>query len=131
MTPPTATPQTYRENAQAYRENAVLSASPVELVVMLYDGARRFLRLAAAAMREGDIERTHSTLRRAELIVIHLDDVLDDEQGEPIAGQLHPIYRFCLTHVRSARHDRDADKLDEVSRLLGELRSSWAEIAHG
>lgn len=125
MTPPTATPQA------SYRESAVLSASPVELVVMLYDGARRFLRLAGTAMRDREIERAHNTLRRAELIVLHLDEVLDDEQGEPIAGQLHPIYGFCLAHMRRARFDLDAEKLDEVSELLGELRESWATIAHG
>jgi flagellar protein FliS len=124
MTPPTATPQ-------AYRENAVLSATPEQLVVMLYDGAQRFLRQAGKAMRGGEIERTHNALRRAEMIVAHLDGVLDYEQGEPIASQLHPIYRFCLAHLRRARMDQDVDKLEEVAGLLGELRESWAEIAHG
>jgi flagellar protein FliS len=124
MTPPTASPQ-------AYRENAVLSASPEQLVVMLYDGAQRFLRQAGKAMRGGEIERTHNALRRAEMIVAHLDGVLDYEQGEPIASQLHPINRFCLTHLRRARMDQDVDKLEEVAGLLGELRESWAEIAHG
>jgi flagellar protein FliS len=124
MTPPTASPQ-------AYRENAVLSATPEQLVVMLYDGAQRFLRQAGKAMRGGEIERTHNALRRAEMIVAHLDGVLDYEQGEPIASQLHPIYRFCLTHLRRARMDQDIGKLEEVAGLLGELRESWAEIAHG
>ncbi len=124
MTPPTATPQ-------AYRENAVLSATPEQLVVMLYDGAQRFLRQAGKAMRSGEIERTHNALRRAEMIVAHLDGVLDYEQGEPIASQLHPIYRFCLTHLHRARMDQDVGKLEEVAGLLGELRESWAEIAHG
>ena len=124
MTPPTASPQ-------AYRENAVLSATPEQLVVMLYDGAQRFLRQAGKAMRGREIERTHNALRRAEMIVAHLDGVLDYEQGEPIASQLHPIYRFCLAHLRRARMDQDVDKLEEVAGLLGELRESWAEIAHG
>jgi flagellar protein FliS len=123
MTPPTATPQ-------AYRENAVLSATPEQLVVMLYDGAQRFLRQAGKAMRGGEIERTHNALRRAEMIVAHLDSVLDYEQGEPIASQLHPIYRFCLAHLNRARMDQDVDKLEVVASLLGELRESWAEIAH-
>ena len=124
MTPTTATPQ-------AYRENAVLSATPEQLVVMLYDGAARFLRLAAAAMRAREIERAHNTLRRAEMIIAHLDGVLDHEQGAPIAGQLHSIYQFCLAHLGRARLDQDAGKLEQVSGLLGELRGSWAEIAHG
>jgi flagellar protein FliS len=124
MTPPTASPQ-------AYRENVVLSATPEQLVVMLYDGARRFLRQAGRAMREGEVERSHNALRRAEMIIAHLDGVLDYEQGEPIASQLHPIYRFCLAHLSRARLDRDVGKLEEVGGLLGELRESWAEIAHG
>ena len=48
---------------------------------MLYDGARRFLRQANVAMREGQVERAHNTLRRAELIIAHLDGILDFEQG--------------------------------------------------
>jgi flagellar protein FliS len=124
MTPPTASPQ-------AYRENAVLSASPEQLVVMLYDGARRFLRQAGSAMLAKEIERAHNTLRRAEMIVAHLDGVLDYEEGGPIATQLHPIYVYCLTQMGRARLEQDASKLEEVSGLLGELRESWAEIAHG
>ncbi len=80
---------------QAYRQGAVLAASPVGLVVMLYDGARRFLRQAAISMRAGEIERTHTTLRRAEMIVAHLDATLDMQQGE-ISERLHAIYGFCL-----------------------------------
>jgi flagellar protein FliS len=116
---------------QAYRENAVLSATPAQLVVMLYDGARRFLRQAATAMRAGEVERAHNTLRRAELIVAHLDGVLDDEQGEELAERLHSIYQFCLTHLNRGRMSQDAGKLEEVGDLLGELRQSWSEIASG
>ncbi len=113
---------------EAYRQGAVLSATPEQLVVMLYDGARRFLRQAAAAMREGEVQRTHNALRRAELIIGHLDGTLDHEQGQ-IAERLHAIYEFCLGHLNSARLDRDAGKLEEVGGLLGELREAWAEIA--
>src|SRR5580693_6852943 len=112
----------------AYRQGAVLAATPGELVVMLYDGARRFLRQASIAMREGEIERAHNTLRRAELIVAHLDGILDFEQGQ-VAHNLHSIYRFCLAHLNSARLSQDPTKLEEVSDLLGELREAWAQVA--
>ncbi len=115
----------------AYRENIVLSATPTQLVVMLYDGARRFLRQAAAAMRAKEIERAHYTLRYAELIIAHLDGVLDDDQGEDISEQLHRIYRFCLLHLNHGRLHQDAAKLEQVGDLLGELRESWAELARG
>jgi len=113
---------------QAYRQGAVLAASPVGLVVMLYDGARRFLRQAAVSMRAGEIERTHTTLRRGEMIIAHLDATLDMEQGE-IPERLHAIYGFCLGHLNSARMSQDASKLEEVSDLLGELRDAWAQLA--
>jgi flagellar protein FliS len=113
---------------QAYRRTAVMAATRGELVVMLYDGARRFLRQAAAAMAEGDIERTHHTLRRAELIVAHLDGTLDHDQGE-LAERLHAIYTYCLRRALAARLDQDPAKLDEIGELLGELREAWAQVA--
>jgi flagellar protein FliS len=130
---PTASPSTYRATSNAaspnaYRQGAVLAATPGELVVMLYDGARRFLRQASIAMREGEVERAHNTLRRAELIVAHLDVILDYEQGQ-ISERLHAIYQFCLAHLNSARLGQDPAKLEEVSGLLGELRDAWAQVA--
>src|SRR5690349_10001159 len=113
---------------QAYRREAVLAASRGQLVVMLYDGARRFLRQAAAAMRAREIERSHNSLRRAELIIAHLDGTLDHDQGE-VADSLHSLYAFCLHHLNEGRFALDAAKLDEVGELLGELRESWAQIA--
>jgi flagellar protein FliS len=113
---------------EAYRQGAVLAATPGELVVMLYDGARRFLRQAAIAMREGQVERAHNTLRRAELIIAHLDGILDFEQGQ-VSERLHSIYQFCLAHLNTARREQDAGKLEEVSELLGELREAWAQVA--
>ena len=96
---------------------------------MLYDGARRFLRQAAAAMRDGEIERAHNTLRRAELIIAHLDGTLDYDQGE-LADRLHSIYALLPRPPQSrARLSQDPGKLEEVSDLLGELREAWAQIA--
>jgi flagellar protein FliS len=113
---------------QAYRQGTVQVASRAQLVVMLYDGARRFLRQAAVAMRANQVELAHNTLRRAELIIGHLDATLDHDQGE-VAERLDGLYMFCLHHLGSARFDQDASKLDVVSELLGELRDAWAQVA--
>src|SRR5271166_1321490 len=114
MTPPLTSPQ-------AYRENTILSASPAQLVVMLYDGAQRFLRQADAAMRAREIERAHNALRRVELILANLDGVLDHDQDAQLAARLSSVYRFCLAHLRRARFEQDPAKLEEVAALLGEL----------
>jgi flagellar protein FliS len=113
---------------QAYRRGAVLAATPAELVVILYDGARRFLRQAVAAMQQGEIERAHNTLRHAEKIIGHLDGTLDLEQGD-IARRLRDIYAFCLRHLNKARLAQNPAMVEEISELLGELRDAFSRIA--
>jgi flagellar protein FliS len=115
---------------QAYRESAVLTAPPERLVVMLYDGARRFLYQAAVTMRAGDVQTSHDRLRRAEAIIEHLLATLDMSQGE-VAQQLESIYMFCQRLLAEGRIKQDADKLDQVSELLGGLRDAWEQLASG
>jgi flagellar protein FliS len=112
----------------AYRRGEVLSATPGQLVVLLYDGARRFMRQATTAMRQREIERAHNALRRAERIIAHLDGTLDYEQGE-LPQRLHSIYVFCLAHLGAARVGLDPVKVEEVAELLGELREAWSQVA--
>src|SRR5262249_56472031 len=88
---------------RASRESAVLSAQPEQLIVMLYDGARRFLHQAAIAMGEGQVELAHRKLRRTEDILLHLREVLDKEQGGEIATRLESIYLFCQSYLLKAR----------------------------
>jgi flagellar protein FliS len=112
----------------AYKESAVLSAPPELLVVMLYDGARKFLFQAGVAMRDGKIELTNRKLRRAEDIIQHLRDTLDMEQGE-IAANLESIYVFCLRQLRQARFEKDPVALEHISSLLSQLREAFAAIS--
>jgi flagellar protein FliS len=112
----------------AYKESAVLSAPPELLVVMLYDGARKFLFQAGVAMRDGQIELTNRKLRRAEDIIQHLRDTLDLDQGE-IPANLESIYVFCLRQLRQARFEKDSATLEHVSSLLGQLREAFATIS--
>jgi flagellar protein FliS len=118
----------YATAQQAYRDNAVLTASPEQLVVMLYDGARRFLTQAAVAMRAGDLATSNERLRRAEAIIAELRATLDHEAGGEIAGRLEAIYAFCERHLMEARFKRDAGHIEQVSKLLAELREAWAQI---
>jgi flagellar secretion chaperone FliS len=112
----------------AYRANSVLTASRGQLVVMLYDGASRFLNQASVALGERETVAAHNKLTRAENIIRHLRNTLDLEQGQ-IAERLQSIYTFALAHLRQARLDQSPAKVDEVNDLLGKLRESWAAIA--
>jgi flagellar protein FliS len=117
-------------SSSAYLSNAVLTASSPQLIVMLYDGARRFLFQASAAMAARDIPTAHNKLRRAELILRHLRNTLDLEVGSgEVAGNLYALYDFCLRRCQKARFDQDPEVLDHINGLLGRLRQSWATIA--
>jgi flagellar secretion chaperone FliS len=97
--------------------------------VMLYDGCLRFLHQAAFAMREGKTVEAGARLSRAEAIIDELLETLDLEQGGVIASRLQGIYVFCARHLLEARAAGDADMIDKVGELLGELRDAWAQVA--
>ena len=118
----------YAPAPNAYRESAVLTATPEQLVVMLYDGANRFLTQSAIAMRDGRAGLAGEKLRRAEAIFDELLATLDMSVGE-IAERLQALYLFFKEHLMSARLKQDAGQVDEVAHFMRELRSSWAAVA--
>ncbi len=119
----------YTAPRDQYQRSAVLTATQEQLIVMLYDGAGRYLAQAAVAMGERQIEAAHNKLRRAELIIGHLQASLDFERGGEIAPRLASIYLFCQRHLNQARLNSDPEPIDEVRRLLGTLRDAWSQIA--
>ena len=118
----------YATAQRAYTESSVLTASPERLVVMLYDGAIRFLNQSAAAMREGQKDRSREKMRRAEAIVDELNVCLDMSYGE-IPQRLREIYMFCKRTLHTANVRAEPAGIEAVTRLLSELRESWDEIA--
>jgi flagellar secretion chaperone FliS len=118
----------YAPAPHVYRESAVLTATPEQLVVMLYDGANRFLTQSAIAMRDGRVALAGEKLGRAERIIDELLVTLDMSVGE-IAQQLQSLYVFFKDHLVAARIEQSAEKVEEVARLMRELRTAWAGIA--
>jgi flagellar protein FliS len=118
----------YAPAPNVYRESAVLTATPEQLVVMLYDGANRFLTQSAIAMRDGRAGLAGEKLRRAEAIIDELLATLDLSVGE-VAERLQALYLFFKEHLSVARLKQDVSKVDEVARLMRELRGAWAGIA--
>ena len=125
---PSRSMSAYAPAPNAYRESAVLTATPEQLVVMLYDGANRFLTQSAIAMRDSRAGLAGEKLRRAEAIIDELLATLDMSVGD-IAERLQALYLFFKEHLMGARLNQDAAKIDEVARLMRELRSAWGRIA--
>ncbi|MEA2426814.1 MAG: flagellar secretion chaperone FliS [Thermoleophilaceae bacterium] len=119
----------YAPAQQAYRDSSVLTAPPERLVVMLYDGAHRFLFQAAHAMRSGDITLMNNRMQRAEAIVNELRSTLNFEQGGEIAVRLDSIYSFCQRHMLDARLKLDPARIEQVMKLLADLRDAWDQVA--
>jgi flagellar secretion chaperone FliS len=119
----------YSNARQAYAQSSVMTASPEQLVVMLYDGALRFLRQSAEAMRAGQREQSRNRMRRAEAIIEELNTSLDMSHGQ-IPARLRSIYLFCNRQLILANVETDASAIDAVIRLLGELREAWYTVAN-
>jgi flagellar protein FliS len=116
-------------HSAAYRQQSILTATPGQLVVMLYDGCLRFLHQAAHAMRGGDTVESNARLIRAEAIIDELHATLDLEEGGVVASRLQGIYVFCNRHLLEARSAQEPEMIEKVSELLAELRDAWAQIA--
>jgi flagellar protein FliS len=118
----------YAAQSKAYKESAVLTASPEQLVVMLYDGAARFLRQAQAALQEQAWARAGERIGRGEAIIDELLATLNMEAGE-VSERLQAIYVFCKRCLIEARLERDPGKVGHVVRLLADLREAWVQVA--
>jgi flagellar protein FliS len=112
----------------SYRESAILTAPPEQLVIMLYDGLHRFLLQAAAAVREGRAAEAGERVGRATAIIDELQCTLDASAGD-VAERLSGIYVFCRRHLAEGLCERDAAKIEHIDVLLRELREAWAHAA--
>jgi flagellar secretion chaperone FliS len=118
----------YPSASRAYLESSVLTASPGQLVVMLYDGSARFLARALVAVRAGDAAAAAEPLRRTHAILDELLATLDPEAGE-VAERLQSIYLFSKRTLIEAQLALDPEPIERVAALLAELRGAWAEAA--
>lgn len=111
-----------------YTNHSAQTASPGQLVVMLYDGFLRFAAQAKAAYGRGDAGEGGTRLTRAQDIVTELRVTLDMTRGE-LPARLASIYDYVGERLTAARLGRDAAEIDEAVRHMSELRASWAAIA--
>jgi flagellar secretion chaperone FliS len=119
----------YSRGAHAYLQTQVQSRTPVELVVMLYDGAITFLGQARDAMIARDLVAKRHALSRGLAIVQELQNMLNMEGGGAVAARLDGLYTYVLSRCVEANVQRDPAGLDEAIKLLTPLRDAWAELA--
>ncbi|WP_088228628.1 flagellar export chaperone FliS [Desulfosporosinus sp. FKB] len=110
----------------AYRQTSVATASPEKLLLMLYDGAIRFLNQARASMEQDDFEAANKWLGKLQDIFMELNMTLDMNQGE-VAYNLRKLYEFYQKEVLMANVEKSIDRLQPVEDFLRTFRETWVE----
>ena len=110
-------------------ETGVISASPHKLIVMLFDGALVSVTAAIMHMKAGDIPAKGAAISKAIMIIDSgLRAALDKKAGGEIAVGLDALYEYMGSRLLQANLKNQVDILEEVQRLLGELRGAWNAI---
>lgn len=112
---------------QQYQQNAVQSADPGDLVVMLYDGLVRFLKLAVKSLEENDKGAANTALIKSQDIVSYLSETLD--MRFEISRNLAALYDFMSRQLVSANMKKEVQLVEEVLGLAQELRDTWRQAA--
>ena len=118
-----------QQAASSYRQTEVQSRTPLELVVMLYDGALQILAQARAAIERKDIPARREAISRTLAIMSELQSTLDMEKGGAVAESLDRLYVYINGRLVDASFKQDIRPVDEATRLLTTLRDAWADIA--
>jgi flagellar protein FliS len=115
--------------SNAYRDVAVQTSSPTALVVMLYEGAIRFLQESVTAINSQDLPAKRQSIDRAVAVVQHLHDTLDMERGGEVAADLNRLYSYITTCVLNGSAKLETAPLEEAIKLLKVLLAGWEEVA--
>lgn len=124
----TTRPAPAQPNANAYFRTKVLTASPAELRLMLFDGALRFAETARSALLEKNYERVYDGVTRCQAIILELINNLRPEHDPELCNNLSSLYTFMYTRLMTASHERDPAIIDEVIDLLKYERETWVML---
>ena len=110
---------------QAYRSNSVLTSSPHELTLMLYNGAIKFCVQGKEAIEQKNTQEAHRLIVRAQDIIQELQITLDHKY--PIAKELDRIYDFVLYELTEANMTKNPEHLDIAADFIREIRDAWVQ----
>ncbi len=114
-------------NAYAqYNNSKILTASPAELTLMLYEGAIKFCNIAIAAIERKDIPKAHANIMKTQKIIEHFRLTLD--MSYPVAEDFERIYLYLEERLVYANVKKDVEILQEVHGHLSTLRDTWKEV---
>ncbi len=111
---------------QNYQKNKILTASPAQLTLMLYDGAIKFCNLAISGIEEGNIEKAHNNIKKVERIIEEFRATLNFKYE--VANDFENVYKYIYDRLIEANIKKDKEILEEVLEHLRTMRSTWEEV---
>lgn len=110
----------------AYQRNAILTASPAELTLMLYEGAIKFCNMADMAMDRKNFEKKNTFLKKAQAIIAELRATLDHKY--PVWEDFDRVYEFIYNQLVDANINNDKEALKTALQYIREMRDTWKEV---
>ena len=110
----------------AYARNKIMTASPAELTLMLYEGAIKFCNIAVKAIEDKDIEKAHTNIVKAEKIIEEFQATLNHKYE--VAKDFDNVYNYLRDRLIQANMKKDKEILDEVLGHLRTMRDTWKEV---
>ena len=117
-----ALPRVYAQ----YNNNKILSASPAELTLMLYEGAIKFCNIAIVAVESKNIEKAHVHIVKVERIIDYLRQTLNMDY--PVSEDFEKIYGYLGRRLTEANVKKDKEILEEVNGHLHSMRDTWKQV---
>ncbi|MDE7133263.1 MAG: flagellar export chaperone FliS [Lachnospiraceae bacterium] len=111
---------------EQYQKNKILTATPAEVTLMLYEGAIKFCNMAIMAIEQNDMEKAHTNIRKTQRIIEEFRNTLDRKY--PVAEDFDKIYVYVLRRLFEANIKKDKETLEEVNMHLRSLRDTWKEV---
>ena len=112
----------------AYANNKIMTASPAELTLMLYEGAIKFANLAISGIEENDVQKAHTNIMKVENIIEEFQSTLDHKY--PVAKEFDNVYSYLMMRLREANMKKDKEIMEEVLKHLRTMRDTWKEGMH-
>ena len=111
-----------------YNNSKVMTASPAELSLMLYEGAIKFCNIAIMGIEQNDIEKTHTNIIKAENIILEFRATLNFKYQ--VANDFENIYKYIYDRLIEANISKDKEIIEEVLEQLRGIRDTWKEVMH-
>lgn len=109
-----------------YKNSKILTASPAELTLMLYEGAIKFCNIAITAVEQKDIQKAHVNIVKVERIIDHFRKTLDMKY--PVAQDFERVYVYLEQRLMEANVKKDKEILEEILGHLHSMRDTWKEV---